>query len=76
MHLYWGASCKTPGCTEIQIQKYIGPSSEWVGRSMSMGFPPFLQVRCRKCKTVQDYIGKDLRQIELRYAPPPDGSIQ
>jgi hypothetical protein len=76
MHLYWCADCKTPGCNETQILKYIGPSKEWAGVSVSMALPAFLGVRCSKCNSVQEYTRKDLRQIELPFAPPPYESIQ
>jgi len=41
-----------------------------------MAFPVSVGARCSKCKAVQEYDPKDLRQIELSFAPPPDGSIQ
>jgi|GEM_PF-2858884 len=68
MYCYCYVNCKTRGCKERQILKFMGPADR---RTLVIDLPFPFKTRCGTCREIHQYRVDDLKMIELPHLPPP-----
>jgi hypothetical protein len=69
-HWYLCATCKTPGCGERQLLKYLGAVNP---KGVSIHFPVPFEMTCLACGKTHDYSGSRDSTIVPLSVPPSDG---
>jgi len=71
VHIYWCADCKTPGCKQRQVFKYVefaaDPSDD---PTMQLDFPAKFEMRCKTCGTIHSYTLGDVEDFQSEESLP------
>jgi hypothetical protein len=70
-HAYWGFRCKTPGCLEFHIVKYIGEHDGRLKYFHPDKMPSWTDWCCMECGSIHKYMRHEMESIVLDQSPPP-----
>jgi hypothetical protein len=71
-HAYWGFRCKTPGCPDFNIVKYIGPHDGRPIYTLPEIMPGWCDWGCMGCCNIHRYMRPEMESVLLDEPPPPE----